>query len=142
MSSSPLKKSKLEKFTEEYKKSFSVPKHPRHCPDCGSKVSTVNLNFKEAIFICSSTLNCVWPLGGTHQPHEILGIRDSKLQAQIRLEKTTRKKSRLFWNEGKENIPSLQVKFFVKSCLRGIQISSNMSVVNNIDPEMIEILGV
>ena len=107
---SSAKKSKLEKFTEEFKKSFSVPKHPRHCPDCGSKVSILNINFKEAVFICSNTSNCVWPLGGTHQPHEILGLRDSKLHAQIRLEKTKRRKKSRFWNEGKENIPSLQVK--------------------------------
>ena len=126
---SSAKKSKLEKFTEEFKKSFSVPKHPRHCPDCGSKVSILNINFKEAVFICSNTSNCVWPLGGTHQPHEILGLRDSKIHAQIRLEKTKRRKKSRFWKEGKENIPSLQVKnkqkrhrFSVKSCLRGIQI--------------------
>ena len=107
--SSSSKKSKLETLTEEFKKSFSVPKHPKHCPVCLSKVSVLNLNFEEAIFICSNTSNCVWPLGGTHQPHEILGLSDSKIHAQIRLEKR-REKSR-FWNEeGKENIPSLQVK--------------------------------
>ena len=64
----------LERLLQDYKISCTVPKHPKKCIDCGSKVSVFQINFFEAIFMCSN-INCLWPLE-THEPEDILGKSD------------------------------------------------------------------
>ena len=61
----------LERLLQDYKISCTVPRHPKKCIVCGSKVSVFQINFFEAIFMCSN-YNCIWPLE-THEPEDILG---------------------------------------------------------------------
>ena len=66
--------SHLEGLLQDYKNSCTVPKHPSKCPECGLKVRVYQINFLEAIFMCSNR-NCIWPLE-THTPEDIFGNSD------------------------------------------------------------------
>ena len=77
---------KWKELVQEYKNTCTVPKHPKKCPDCDSKVSIYHVNFEEAIFMCSKE-ECLWPLAGTHKPEEVLGKSNSSILGQIKDEK-------------------------------------------------------
>ena len=77
---------KWKELVQEYKNTFTVPKHPKKCPDCDSKVSIYHVNLEEAIFMCSKE-ECLWPLTGTHKPDEVLGKSNSSILGQIKDEK-------------------------------------------------------
>ena len=46
--------SKLKELIQVYKSNLTVPEHPEFCPECGSKVSVVQMTFEEAVFMCSN----------------------------------------------------------------------------------------
>lgn len=71
----------LEELVKKYKSACTVPKRPKKCPDCQSKVGIYHINYEEAVFMCSNE-NCVWPLA-THQPEQICGRSDARLHNKI-----------------------------------------------------------
>ena len=46
--------SKLKELIQEYKSKLTVPEHPDECPECGGKVTVVQMTFEEAVFMCSN----------------------------------------------------------------------------------------
>ena len=46
--------SRWKELVQEYRNSCTVPEHPKKCPDCSSKVSVYQMNFDDAIFMCSN----------------------------------------------------------------------------------------
>ena len=70
---------------QEYQKSFTVPSHPKSCPDCGSKVAIYNFTLTKALFLCSQK-SCIWPLE-TREIENIVGSRDLALLTRIQIAK-------------------------------------------------------
>ena len=46
--------SKLKELIQEYKSKVTVPEHPELCPECGAKVSVIQMTYEEAVFMCSN----------------------------------------------------------------------------------------
>ena len=46
--------SRWKELVQEYRNTCTVPEHPKQCPDCSSKISVYQMNFDEAIFMCSN----------------------------------------------------------------------------------------
>lgn len=82
---------KLNELTSIYKSSYTVPKHPKTCPECGHKVKVFHMNIlnqdENAIILCSNPIrnSCVWPLDTGRK--DILGKSDVSTLQKIQHER-------------------------------------------------------
>ena len=115
---------KWKELVQEYKNTCTIPKHPKKCPDCDSKVSIYHVNLEEAIFMCSKE-ECLWPLAGTHKPEEVLGKSNSSILGQIKDEKRRMDKE----TESFENV-FMNTIYKIHSISQVIDISKNYTCEN------------
>ena len=82
---------KLNELMSSYKSSYTLPKHPKFCPDCGHKVKVFHMNIlnqdQNAIILCSNPIrnSCVWPLDTGRK--DILGKSDVSTLQKIQHER-------------------------------------------------------
>jgi len=92
-----MSKVKLKELVKSYESSYTLPKHPKTCPECGHKVKVFHMNIlnpeqnsNNAIILCSNPIknSCVWPLDTGRK--DILGKSDV-----ITLQKIVHEKKKL-----------------------------------------------
>ena len=80
-----MSKNQLNQLVDHYKSTYTVPKHPKTCPECGNSVKVYHMNYWDAVFMCSRE-SCLWPLR-THRAEEIFGKSDVETYVKINVEK-------------------------------------------------------
>ena len=86
-----MSKVKLKELVKSYKSSYTLPKHPKTCPECGHKVKVFHMNIlnqdQNAIILCSNPIrnSCVWPLDTGRK--DILGKSDVSTLQKIQHER-------------------------------------------------------
>ena len=80
-----MSKNQLNQLIDHYKSTYTVPKHPKTCPECGNIVKVYHMNEWDAVFMCSRE-SCLWPLR-THRAEEIFGKSDVETYVKINVEK-------------------------------------------------------
>ena len=86
-----MSKLKLDELVKSYKSSYTLPKYPKTCPECGHKVKVFHMNIlnqdQNAIILCSNPIrnSCVWPLDTGRK--DILGKSDVSTLQKIQHER-------------------------------------------------------